>query len=251
MSEIRWGDGGPFAIVPEWVLDAEISDRAVRLYGVLARYADRTGKAIPSRKTIAARLRCSLDSLDRAVAELIKVGALAVTKRTRDGNKSHTSNEYELRVGRPSNDVAAPLRPPSRTASATPSRTGAAPINESLKERELNPLAADAAGAVTKKDRPPDILWETLVVIFGASAQGVERGRWNKAVATFRAYQATPESLRAAAAAYPKVFPGATMTALALASNWTTLTASGKTQAELERDALADRIREKEGAAAA
>ena len=32
-----------FAIIPEWVLYADISPQAVRLYGVLRRYADRDG----------------------------------------------------------------------------------------------------------------------------------------------------------------------------------------------------------------
>jgi hypothetical protein len=31
--------GERFAVVPEWVLDSDISDRAFRLYAVLARHA--------------------------------------------------------------------------------------------------------------------------------------------------------------------------------------------------------------------
>ena len=56
-----------FAIIDEWLLDLDISDRAVRLYAVLARYADsETLKAYPSRGTLAERLRCSKASVDRA-----------------------------------------------------------------------------------------------------------------------------------------------------------------------------------------
>jgi predicted transcriptional regulator len=66
-----------FAIIDEWVLDLNISDRAVRLYAVLARYADsETHKAYPSRGTLAERLRCSKASVDRAAQELVDAGAM-------------------------------------------------------------------------------------------------------------------------------------------------------------------------------
>lgn len=66
-----------FAIIDEWVLDLDISDRAIRLYAVLARYADKdTHKAFPSRKTLAARLKCSPASVDRASIELVDAGLL-------------------------------------------------------------------------------------------------------------------------------------------------------------------------------
>jgi hypothetical protein len=71
-----------FAIVDEWVLDLPVSDRAIRLYAVLVRYADhQTHKAFPSRRTLAERLRCSMKSVDRAVQELIDAGALSKEQR--------------------------------------------------------------------------------------------------------------------------------------------------------------------------
>lgn len=67
-----------FAIIDEWVLDLDISDRALRLYAILIRYADKdTHKAFPSRKTLAARLRCSAASVDRAASELVDAGLLS------------------------------------------------------------------------------------------------------------------------------------------------------------------------------
>ena len=75
-----------FSIVPEWVLDAEISDRALRVYAVLARYADNdTLQAFPGRQTIADRVRCSVKSVDRALDELIEMGAIEKQHRVRDG----------------------------------------------------------------------------------------------------------------------------------------------------------------------
>ena len=74
-----------FAIVDEWVINLDISDRAFKLYAVLARYADNnTHKAFPSRETLATRLRCSKASVDRAVMEL--VDAQAIEKQHRAYN---------------------------------------------------------------------------------------------------------------------------------------------------------------------
>src|SRR6516165_5358361 len=61
-----------FAIVPEWVLDAPISDCALRLYAVLLRYGHSSGARMPGRATLARRLRKnSTDTVDRAMRELV------------------------------------------------------------------------------------------------------------------------------------------------------------------------------------
>jgi len=88
-SEIR------FSIIPEWLTYSGVSDKAVRLYSVLARYADnRTHEAFPSRETLAEKMGCSAKSIDRASQELIEVGA--ITKRQRH----NSSLVYTLRVSR-------------------------------------------------------------------------------------------------------------------------------------------------------
>ena len=46
-----------FAIVPEWVIDAAVSDGAFRLYSLLLRYGNGSGSRMPSRQTLAAHLR--------------------------------------------------------------------------------------------------------------------------------------------------------------------------------------------------
>ena len=80
MTEIRSTEY--FAIIPEWVLHADISSNAVRLYGVLNRFANSRGHAWPSRKTIAELMRVSVATVDRAKDELVEVGALTVEPRT-------------------------------------------------------------------------------------------------------------------------------------------------------------------------
>ena len=39
----------PLAIVPEWVIDADITDAAYRLYSVLLRYGQSSGSRMPNR----------------------------------------------------------------------------------------------------------------------------------------------------------------------------------------------------------
>jgi hypothetical protein len=85
-----------FSIIPEWVIDADISDRAVRLYAILARYADNeTLQAFPSRETLAKRANCHWRSIDRAIDELVALGA--ITKQHRRSGESYQSNMYTLR----------------------------------------------------------------------------------------------------------------------------------------------------------
>ena len=64
-----------FSMVPEWVLDADIGDCALRLYAVLLRYGNTTGARMPARATLATRLhKKSTDTVDRALAELVAWG---------------------------------------------------------------------------------------------------------------------------------------------------------------------------------
>lgn len=93
MTEIRADDY--FAILPEWILHADISAGAVRLWAILNRYANSNGHAWPSRKTIAAVMRCSTATVDRAREELVEIGALTVIPRKTDAGDP-TSNLYVL-----------------------------------------------------------------------------------------------------------------------------------------------------------
>jgi hypothetical protein len=75
---------GPFSIVPEWVLFRELSSTALKLYIVLGRFADwDTGRAFPSRGTLADRMKCSEKTIDRAVTELVEAGCILKKSRGR------------------------------------------------------------------------------------------------------------------------------------------------------------------------
>jgi hypothetical protein len=104
------GAEGYFAIVPEWVLDADISDRAVRLYGVLRRYADQQGRAFPSRRTLADRLHVADPKVvDRALADLVQIGAVVVERTGGAPGQAWTANRYLVRHTRPSGRTTTPL----------------------------------------------------------------------------------------------------------------------------------------------
>jgi len=85
-----------FAIVPEWVLDADISDAALRLYAVLLRYGQTSGHRMPGRRLLASRLhKRSRDSVDRALKELVGIGAVVVQHRRQ--RTLNLTNRYVVR----------------------------------------------------------------------------------------------------------------------------------------------------------
>jgi DNA-binding transcriptional MocR family regulator len=106
MTEIRVSEY--FAIIPEWVLHADISANAVRLYGVLNRFANSRGHAWPSRKTIADLMGVSVATIDRAKEELVDLGALTIKPRTTPSGDP-SSNLYILHISHVEN--SGPLSP--------------------------------------------------------------------------------------------------------------------------------------------
>jgi len=129
-----------FAIVPEWVIDAAVSDGAFCLYSLLLRYGNGSGCRMPSRQTLARRLRRSVDAVDRAMRQLTEAGIVRVEHR-RSGEQ-FLSNRYHVRTTAPAGvataggggrtsaaRVAAELRPKpeiltDKPPPPTPSRRG-------------------------------------------------------------------------------------------------------------------------------
>lgn len=123
MADDLRAERGPFTMVPDGVLlEADLSDRAFRLWVILRRRADyQTGECYPSRSWMAERLRCSRDTVDRAMTELLDLGA--VTKESRyDDRGDQTSNLYVVRWFQGRTDAEG-----GRTDAEGGSRTDAAP----------------------------------------------------------------------------------------------------------------------------
>lgn len=121
-------DTGPFALVPLWLLELKVTDKALRLYVALHAYADnKTGEATPSRKTLAAAIGVSrpvgMKKLDEVKAELVALGALRMEHR-KNPEGGNDTNVYVIvhadprGGGRGKSDTQVGVNPTTRTRSA-------------------------------------------------------------------------------------------------------------------------------------
>ena len=206
-----------FAVVPEWVIDAELSDAAFRLYSLLLRYGNGSGSRMPSRRLLAQRLHRSTDSIDRAMRELVDVGIVRVEHRRR--GRLNLTNRYHLRTtdprgaGEGGRSPAATLDGPgtvvegresgrrtaaTRTAAATlSSRTSAARVAADVRpdpEKKTQRTPPPPPTPSTKGDPPPPGVEEERLAAAGISdlealarrcqdarrALGLPTGRWGE-----------------------------------------------------------------------
>lgn len=169
-----------FAIVPEWVLFSDVSAQAVRVYAVLARFADReTDVAFPGRKTISLRARCSVSTVQRSVAELVEIGAVEVRTRKVDGRAENDTNEYVLRrippdlrgrvTGEPTSTAGEPTgRVTGEPTVGSPVTRELEPENESQENENSRPSRSDAAEKAGPNGRALVELLVELVVANGS-----------------------------------------------------------------------------------
>lgn len=177
--------GAPFATVPEWLLDSSCSDRAIRLWAVLDRYADAEGRAFPGRPRLAERLGCGVSSVDRALAELVEAEAVATQAHYRsDGSRA--ANSYWLwpahppvpgGLPTPGEGVAPPVGPPLPTQHAAGSNESQGTDNQVEPTPELGapPPTTQAAVLAAGFDR----FWTAYP---RATAKGQARAAWPAAV---------------------------------------------------------------------
>lgn len=210
-----------FAQVPHWVLELPLSDKAIRLYAILSKYADNSdGTSYPGRGTLAKYMRCHRSSVDRAVEELIEAGCITKQVRYREGR--FTSSLYTvIRIPPSRTDEG------SRTHDATPRRTdettSSHPCDIELEPQNVEPeeLLADKPPESSTKKK--DQTFETLAEVCGISLTGLTRsarGQLNKAAKELREVNATPDLIRAKAKAYKAQYPNATLTPTALVKHW-------------------------------
>jgi hypothetical protein len=210
-----------FSIVPEWLIDSGCTDKALRLYVVLARYADNDDlTAYPGRGTLAKRMGCHRSSVDRAVEELIELGAVSKQHRVKDGK--YQSSLYTIRRIAPSRTHAttpvAPMQlPPSH------------PCDIELEPKNIEPKNSLAA-APQQKPAKRDELFEAVAEacnIDWHNLTGSGRGAINKAVKELKDIGVTPDQVGGRATAYRKTYPDAPLTPSALAKHWASLTPVG------------------------
>lgn len=112
-----------YQLCPEWVLLADISAQAVRLYLVLSKASDNETKTnYWGRKRIAEAMRLkSPRSVDRYLGELAAIGALKIRAQFKDDRQ--TTNEYQVVTVDPSQYSArgvADLKTPGVAESCAP-----------------------------------------------------------------------------------------------------------------------------------
>lgn len=165
-----------FAIIPEWVLFADISPQAVRLYGVLRRYADRDGSCFPSRKRLASDLRMdSTKPVDRALKELTSIGAITIKHRhTEQGDLQ--SNLYTVLSSPLGRDENLPTSMPFGPHGGDKKEATVATENSQIMRANLNESQSN------EKDFPLEIITLCNLLADLMVGNGVKRptisGKW-------------------------------------------------------------------------
>lgn len=217
-----------FAILPESVLFAAISSNAVRLYCILRRRADEKSNACyPSQKYLADSMFCSTRTVQRALDELIKIGAVTVEHRMIDGTDAYTSNMYYLHA------TIAQGGAPVRKGSANMTQGSRAGVVQNKANKQSNETNTK------KKTRKRDLLFEEMCKGLGIDWENAptgETGRVNRACGELRKINATPEEVAAAIKHYKQNWKGAKISAQAITNNWTKLKDEMKESTPIKRD---------------
>lgn len=151
MSEYRTDES--FAMVPMWLIESKISNRALRLYALLSGMRDYgNDMATVGRKLLASKLDWSGDTLDRAKAELEKAGAISVERVPRTGQIP--MNVYTIHR----------VSPGTRKAAAQGSKQVAAKVRVGGNAAETLPLMDESSSSSpeTKKAKPTSRLPKTV-----------------------------------------------------------------------------------------
>jgi len=157
-----------FAMIPEYVLyHPDLIATDVRLFGILHRFANGSGRAWPSIKTLGEMLgRSSHQTVRDSIKRLIAAGAVTVEVGYRDDG-SQTSNSYTIhmvpRPDPPSNSAPQdPLWSASRRLPENPegSSDGLGAMNDSQVTRAKEPktprVAVRKKRALARGTSPPD-----------------------------------------------------------------------------------------------
>lgn len=252
---VRWSDGGQFGVLPLWVLDEDVSDRAKVLYARLAACAGAENTTLRGHAEMEKWLRCGRTSVRNAVAELVKIGAVTVEETTtKTGGQGH--NAYVVHV-------TPPLRP---SEEAPPRESDDLPIGDPKELEETSSLTGGVAvAAVEGVDRPwrrtlvngRDLPFDALQAEAhiqprsprireipsalnggGAGRQpGIRALAWDEAPEWAREDARTwevwlGEEIHRRAAAYRTAMPGASLTPQALAKWWVDVAVSGQSRGE-------------------
>tara|TARA_R100000426_G_scaffold28169_2_gene23488 strand:- start:155 stop:895 length:741 start_codon:yes stop_codon:yes gene_type:complete len=196
-----------FSIIPEWLIESNISDNALRVYSALYRFADKDdGSCWPSIATIGRKCNKSTSSVKRAIKELKDHGAIEVKERFED-DKGQTSNLYILKL-----NPAFKSEPPPQTKNDTGGRS-----DMTHKPKSFNHSHNYKIGSSKSE------LFMALSSNLYEPKTKNEISSFNKVVKDLAEIGATPQDVQERIYIYKKKWPTMTLTPFALTKNWTLL----------------------------
>jgi predicted transcriptional regulator len=152
-----------FAQIPHWVLELPLTDKAVRLYAILSKYADNEDRtSYPGRGTLAKLMRCHRTSVDRAVEELMAAGCISKQRRVVDGR--YTSSLYTVhRI--PPRSTSEGSRTHATTPVAPMRLPPSHPCDIELEPKNVEPKNIEKPKQTSMKDdwQPEPANWQTII----------------------------------------------------------------------------------------
>ena len=196
-----------FSIVPEWLIESDVSDNALRVYSALYRFADKDdGTCWPSIATIGAKCNKSSSSVKRAIKELKELGAIEVKERYLE-DQGQTSNLYILKL----NPAFKSDTPPQ-----TKSEQGGS-SNMTHKPKSFN------HSHNYKTDSDKGIIFLALSEHMYQPKTKNEISIFNKVAKDLAEIDASTDEIEERIYIYKKKWPNITLTPFALSKNWTLL----------------------------
>lgn len=212
--------------VVSWVLkhsEAKLGQRLV-LLALADRAEDDGTNAWPAVSSLARDTRLSERQVQYCLRALEQAGAIKCTGTRRvQGQRGGGVNVYAVLMTKGANTA-----PQTNGRGAVHSTLGVQPT---APDPSLDPSVGVAnATPVQRPARKRDEIWDALEDQYGkAPPSGTnEHGKWNKACKDFKAFGATPATMRTALTAFRRAWPNVKPTPLGVASNYCALMGNGK-----------------------
>lgn len=140
--------GEKFAVVPESVIEAEVSCNAKVLWVIFRLHADPEGRCYPGRKRLAELMGCSAETVKRAKKELLEAKLIECHERY-DEDGRRTTDDVFLTPARVTTD------PPRVTGDPYPRVTGDPTGSSTSKEQLRDEVASSCSPGSPGQNRPP------------------------------------------------------------------------------------------------
>lgn len=155
---------GPFVIIPLWVVThPDISPSALRVYAVLASFANQRHACWPGKERIADDANLSRNTVDEALKQLADAGMLTVRPRYDDEGRQ-TTNHYHLVQMDPR--PPQPDHPPKNWEGGPPQDLGAELDPEGTRSKEKDHVRPAPATALTVEANPIRVVLATYDHLF-------------------------------------------------------------------------------------